>query len=127
MKTMLLLISFGGLAFFVTPTELAPKENTSNIVAMIATASEVDSCFVLAVMSTTCPNPVPETNDLFGTGESYTSTASATANFCRWLHTQKIPKNILKSNPVVITQLLGRSGVLKDTSNLLDKLQCQNP
>lgn len=122
MKITTLGLIFGGISFFSYPTDLSPNINTT--VLAISEASKINPVFIAAVINTANPTgEIPDTYDLFGTGESYTSCASSICHFVRFIQKQDLHPGILQNDPELTIRILARKGIIRDSCNVLEKLK----
>lgn len=121
MKSVLILVFFGGISLFSYPTELSP--NINKAVLAIGEASKINPVFIAAIINTANPTgEIPDTYDLFGTGESYTSCASSICHFVRFIQKQDVDPGILQNDPELTIRILARKGIVRDSCNVLNNL-----
>ena len=121
MKSTLIAMFFGGVALFSFPTDLSPT--LGHTVSVISENSNIHPAFIATVIITAdSSGTIPDTFDLFGTGESYTSTAASVVHFVRFIKT-KIDPATLEDDPEESIRVLSRKGVLTDSTTLLSNLK----
>lgn len=90
----------------------------SPIVGEACQQKSIDSAFVMEVLLFTNPDGIPSTNDLFATGDSFTSPIASIYAFVQYIDCT-IPLDQRGTEATI--KYLGNKGILKDTSNLLDR------
>lgn len=114
MKSVLILVFFGGVALFSTHTDLSPSPSTA--VLAISEAAKINPQFIATVINTANPTgEIPDSYDLFGTGESYTSCASSICDFIRFIQKQGIDPEVLKTDPDQTLRILIQKGIIDST------------
>lgn len=123
MKALIIAMFFtGGFTFFAAHTDLSPNlEHTVNVVSH---AAKIHPAFISAVINVSNPSgEIPDSYDLFGTGESYTSCASSLIHFVHFIKQQGIHPNTLENEPEKTVKYLANLGVIQDSSLVLKQLR----